>query len=333
MNTVENSSVKTNSGIKQVISRILEIRELVLVFIILAGVIIMSLVSPIFLNISNIKAILLGLSIEAIVAVGMTVLLVSGGLDMSVGSTMALSGVITCMALKYGVPVIFSVMAGIMTGLVIGFINGFIVARWKINPFIVTLGMLSIVRGFVLILANGVTIINLPESFTVLGQGKIFGIQFPIIFTAVVILIGDIFLRRSRFFRQNYYIGGNEGAAVLTGIKVDQIKIFNYMLTGGLAAVAGVLMSARLASASVNIGVGLELKVITACVIGGASLSGGEGSIAGSFLGSLLMATLINSLNLLGIDVYWQNVITGIILIGAVILDMVLKQRREENLK
>jgi ribose transport system permease protein len=312
------------------LSRLLEIRELVLVFIIVVGVVVMRIASPIFLSIPNMKAILLGLSVEAIIAVGMTILLVSGGLDMSVGSTMAFSGVITTMAIKAGIPVIFSVVLGIMSGAAIGLVNGIIIARWHINPFIVTLGMLSIVRGFVLILANGVTIINLPESFTILGQGKVFGIQYPIIFTIVVIIIGDILLRRSRFFRQNYYIGGNEKSAILTGIKVKQVKIFNYVLTASLAAVAGILMAARMASASVNIGVGLELKVITASVIGGASLSGGEGSIAGAFLGSLLMGTLINSLNILGVDVYWQNVITGTMLIAAVILDNILKQRREE---
>jgi len=317
------------SNINTLLRRILEVRELVLVFIILFGGAVMGLISPIFLNVSNLKAIFLGLSVEAIIAAGMTILLVSGGLDMSVGSTMAFSGVIACMGIKAGVPVALAVLLGIASGSLIGLINGLIIARWRINPFIVTLGMLSIVRGFVLILANGLTIINLPKTFTVLGQGSLFGLQYPILFSVFVIMLGDVLLRRSRFFRQNYYIGGNEKAAILTGIKVKQVKIFNYVLTGTLSAIAGILMSARLASASVNIGVGLELKVITAAVIGGASLSGGEGSIAGAFLGSLLMATLINSLNLLGIDVYWQNVITGIILIAAVILDTVLKQRRE----
>lgn len=315
---------------KSLLTRVLAVRELVLVLIILAGSIVMRIVSPVFLGLSNIKAILLGLSIEAIVAAGMTILLVSGGLDMSVGSTMAMGGIITCMCIKAGIPVIFSVILGVSSGAVIGSINGLIIARWKINPFIVTLGMLSIVRGLVLIFAKGLTIINLPKSYTILGQGNLLGIQIPIIITLFIIVLGDISLRRSRFFRQNYYIGGNEKAAVLTGIKVDKVKVFNYVLTGVLAAIAGVLMAARLASASVNIGIGLELKVITASVIGGASLSGGEGTIAGAFLGALLMATLINALNIIGIDVYWQNVITGIILIMAVILDNVLKRKREE---
>ncbi|MEI6101383.1 MAG: ABC transporter permease, partial [Eubacteriales bacterium] len=218
---------------------------------------------------------------------------------------------------------------GILSGTGVGLGNGLIVTKWNITPFIVTLGMSYMVRGFVLILANGVTIIDLPKMFLQLGQGKVIGIQYPIIITIAIVIVGDILLRKSSFFRQNYYIGGNEKAAAMTGIKVMKIKMFNYALVGSLAAFAGVLTAARLGSASVNIGQGLELQVITACVIGGASLNGGEGSVLGAFLGTLLMATLLNSLNLLGVDVYWQNVFSGAILIGAVILDVVMKTKRE----
>ena len=155
-------------------------------------------------------------------------------------------------------------------------------------------------------------------------------IQFPIIITIIIVIIGDLLLRRTRFFRQSYYIGANEKAAIMTGIKVNKIKITSYVIVGGLAAIAGVLTASRLGAASVNIGVGEELKIIAACVIGGASLSGGEGSVVGAFLGTLFMAMIINSLNLLGVDVYWQNVVTGVILIGAVVLDTDLKKRREQ---
>jgi ribose transport system permease protein len=189
--------------------------------------------------------------------------------------------------------------------------------------------MQTVVRGFTLILAGGMAIIGLPESFTSFGKASILGIQYPIIITLALVILGDIFLRKTRFFRQNFYIGGNEKAALMTGIRVKNIKIFNYVLVSTLAALAGVLMSSRLAAASVNIGVGIELKVIAACVIGGASLSGGEGSIVGAFLGTLFMATIINALNILGVDVYWQNIVSGIILIGAVVLDTVMKERRE----
>jgi ribose transport system permease protein len=311
------------------LTRLLEVRELVLIIIILLGGFAMCLVSPIFLSAPNILAILLGLSIDALIAAGMTLLLVSGGFDLSVGSTIAFSGIVACIFIKAGIPVALAVVVGICSGMLVGLINGLIVTRWSIHPFIVTLGMLSIVRGFVLILANGVTIVELPRSFTMLGQGKVFGVQFPIILTILVILVGDILLRNARYFRQSYYIGGNEKAAILTGIKVNKVKIVSYVIVGALAAMAGVLTASRLGAASVNIGVGEELKIITACVIGGASLNGGEGSVVGAFLGALLMAMIINSLNLLGIDVYWQNVVTGVILISAVVLDTDLKRRRE----
>lgn len=310
-------------------SRIFEAKELILFGVILVFWIVMSFVAVNFKNISNIRAIFLGLSTEAIIAIGMANLLISGGLDLSVGATLAMGGVIASLSMRAGIPVFISVLLGILTGSIIGFINGTIIARWKINPLIVTLGMQTVVRGFTLILAGGMAIIGLPESFTSFGKANILGIQYPIIITLALVIIGDLFLRKTRFFRQNFYIGGNEKAALMTGIKVKNIKIFNYVLVSTLSALAGVLMSSRLAAASVNIGVGIELQVIAACVIGGASLSGGEGSIIGAFLGTLFMATIINALNILGVDVYWQNIVSGIILIGAVVLDTVMKERRE----
>lgn len=318
--------------IKSFIKKIFEARESVLVLLIILGSIVLSIVSKKFFTFGNIKAIFLGLSVEAMIAAGMAILLVSGGLDLSIGSTMALSGVITCLCINSGIPVIISIIIGLIVGALIGLISGTIISRWQINPFIVTLGMMQIVRGFVLIFAKGVTVINLPDSYTVIGQGMVGGpkgIQIPIILTLVIVIVFDLLLRKTKFFRQSYYVGGNEKAAIMTGIKVKKVKITNYIIVSVLAALAGIVMSARLASASTNIGLGLEMKVITACVIGGASLSGGEGTVLGAFLGSLLMAIIINALNMMGVDVYWQNVMTGAILIFAVVLDTVLKRRRE----
>lgn len=318
--------------IKGFMKKIFEARESVLVVLIILGSIVLSIVSKKFFTFGNIKAIFLGLSVEAMIAAGMAILLVSGGLDLSIGSTMALSGVITCLFINSGFPVVISIIIGLLIGALIGLINGTIISRWQINPFIVTLGMMQIVRGFVLIFAKGVTVINLPDSYKVIGQGMVGGsngIQIPIILTLVIVIVFDLLLRKTKFFRQSYYVGGNEKAAVMTGIKVKKVKITNYIIVSVLAALAGIVMSARLASASTNIGLGLEMKVITACVIGGASLSGGEGTVLGAFLGSLLMAIIINALNMMGVDVYWQNVMTGAILIFAVVLDTVLKRRRE----
>jgi ribose transport system permease protein len=306
-------------------------REFVLILVILAFGLCMSLASPVFLSWRNIEAILLALSVEATIAVGMVILLISGGLDLSVGSILAFSGVVTGLALNAGVPVIPSILLGLLAALGVGVVNGLLIANMKINPFITTLGMMISIRGLLLVLAKGRAVLNLSESFTVIGQGRLFNVQYPIYVMGILVIIGDIMMRNSRFMRQDYYIGGNEKAASLSGIKVDLIKIFNYCLVAVLAGIAGLLITARFGSASLTVGTGLELRVITAAIIGGASLSGGEGSVLGAFLGALFMGVLANSLNLLGVDVYWQGLVTGLILIIAVVFDVINERRKERK--
>ena len=171
-------------------------------------------------------------------------------------------------------------------------------------------------------------VLNLPPSFTVVGQGRLFGVQYPIFIMLILVIVGDLLMRNSRFLRQSYYIGGNEKAARLSGINADIVKVFNYCLVALLAGVAGIMITARFGSSSLTVGSGVELRVITATIIGGASLSGGEGSVFGAFLGALFMGVLANSLNLLGVDVYWQNFVTGLILIIAVVVDVVNEHRK-----
>jgi len=315
-------------SVGDVLRKLTGFREFVILLIILLGGVAMSLASPVFLTIDNIKATLLGVSIESIVVIGMTILLVSGGFDLSVGSIVALAGAVTAMCLTQGCPVILAVAAGLVLGTAIGTANGLIVAKVGINPFITTLGMMSIVRGALMVVTKGRNISDLPESFKVIGQGNIGGVQNPILIAAILIVVGDLLLRKSRFFRQNYYIGGNERAAVLSGIRVNRMKIFNYALTGFLAALAGVVLTSRLGSASVTAGTGLELKVISAVVIGGASLQGGEGTVLGAFLGALLMAMIVSSLTLLGVDVYWNTLVIGGTLLVAVMIDTISKKRK-----
>ncbi len=303
-----------------------------MIFAIVFGVfVIMSFSSPYFLNTSNLLALLLGLSIEAIIAVGMTSLMVSGGFDMSVGSVVAFTGAATAMAMKWGVPPLFAILIGLGIGAAIGLFNGFIIAKLGINPFVTTLASLSLFRGLTLILTGGKNISGLDRGFQAIGQESFLGIQAPIWYAVILIVAGDILLRKSRFFRQNYYIGGNEKAAHLSGIPVDKIKILNYVLVGLLAGIAGVVMTARLGSASVTAGSGLELRVITAVIIGGASLQGGEGTVIGAFLGSLLMALITNALTLLGVDVYWQTFVIGATLLTAVLIDRFGKIRKEKK--
>lgn len=303
-----------------------------MIFLIVAGIFVaMTFLSPYFLTGGNLLALLLGLSIEVIIAVAMTNLMVSGGFDMSVGSVVAFTGATTALMLKSGVPVVPAVAAGLLLGAAIGFFNGFIVSKIGINPFVTTLSSLSLFRGLTLIVSRGQNISGLPDAFKAIGQAKLGIIQTPILIAAVLILAGDLLLRKSRFFRQSYYIGGNEKAARLSGIPVDRMKLLGYVLTGLFAAAAGIVMTARLGAASMTAGTGLELRVITAVIIGGASLQGGEGTVAGAFLGSLLMALITNALTLLGVDVYWQTFVIGATLLVAVLIDRFGKIRRERG--
>ena len=306
-------------------------RESVLLLVILVFGLCMTFASPVFLNWRNIEAILLALSVEATIAIGMVILLISGGLDLSVGSTLAFAGVVTGLTLNAGVPVVLAIFLGLFAAAVVGMVNGLLVAKMKINPFITTLGMMISIRGLLLVVAKGRAVLNLSESFTVIGQGRLFNVQYPVYVMIALVIIGDILMRNSRFMRQNYYIGGNERAARLSGINVDLVKIFDYCLVAVLAGIAGLLITARFGSSSVTVGGGLELRVITAAIIGGASLNGGEGSVLGAFLGALFMGVLANSLNLLGVDVYWQRLITGLILIIAVVFDVINERRKERQ--
>lgn len=317
-----------NSRLPSRFKRLAAQREFIMLLVIAAFTIIMTLASPIFLTWLNIEAILMALTVEATIAVGMVILLISGGLDLSVGSTLALVGVVAGLVLTAGWGAVPAIVIGLLAGLGVGLANGLLIAKMKINPFITTLGTMITIRGLLLILAKGRAILNLPDSFTIIGQGRMFGIQYPIFVLLFLVIAGDLLLRNSRFFRQSYYIGGNENAARLSGINVDLQKIFYYGLVAVLAGLAGLMLTARFGSSSLTVGNGIELRVITACIIGGASLSGGEGSVLGAFLGALFMGMLANALNLLGVDVYYQSFFTGLILILAVVFDVINERRK-----
>jgi ribose transport system permease protein len=309
--------------------RLLDFRELVIIVIILAAGTFLHFQSKDFLSFGNLSSVFLYISTQSVVAIGMTVLLVSGGFDLSVGSVAGLTGAVTAICLKQaGLPVPFAILAGLALGAAIGTANGLIIAKLGINAFVTTLGMMGIARGALQVVAGGQSISGLPASFKAIGQGTLGGVQYPILISIALIGVGDILLRKSRFFRQSYYIGGNEKAAVLSGIPVNRVKVFNYALTGFLAAVAGIIMTARFGSISATAGSGLELEVITAVIIGGASLQGGEGTVLGSFLGCILMALIVNAETLLSIDINWNELIIGATLLVAVLIDTIAKRRR-----
>jgi len=318
-------------ALRERIRAVFAFRETILILVLVVGGGIMTAASPVFLTWPNLEAILLGLSVEGPIVVGMSILLVSGGLDLSVGSTLAFTGVVCGLALVGGTPPVIAIVLSLVAAFGVGMVNGLLIAKMKMNPFIITLGMLITIRGLLLVIARGRAVLNLPDSFTVVGQGKFLGIQYPIYVVVILAVVGDLLLRNTRFFRQNYYIGGKEQAARLSGIKVDFIKIFNYCLIAVISGISGLMITARFGSSSLTVGSGMELRVLTAAIIGGASFSGGEGTVLGALLGALFMGILANSLNLLGVDVYWQNLVTGMMLILAVLFDRINESRKEQR--
>lgn len=290
--------------------------------------IILSLVYPQqFATWDNFSQILLNLSIDTIVAVGMMILMIGGMFDLSVGSIVAFSGGMAAYLMYYhAVPVPLAVLAGIGAALCVGWLNGYLIAKAGINPMIQTLAMMGIVRGFALML-SGAGLQNFPWEYLILGQSKLLGIAMPIWYMAGIVLLFHVWVERSSFFRRYYFIGGNEKAARLSGIQVERMKIWAFVLSALLAGIAGILLSSRLGAALSTSGRGLELRVITAVILGGASLAGGQGRVMGAFLGALFMALINNALIIGRVSGYWQEVILGIILILAVVLDQVLLRK------
>ncbi len=304
-------------------------REFMILYIIVLGVIGLAYVQPTSISGSTVAAVMLYAAATSIVAIGMTVLLVSGTFDLSVGSTFALAGTVTAIWLKSGMPVPVAIGLGLAVGVLIGLINGLIITEIGINAFITTLGMMGLVRGLMMVVCGGRNVIGLPAGFNALGQGALIpGVQNPIVISIVLIVVSDFLLRRSRFFRQSYYIGGNEAAAILSGINVKRIKVFNFALVGFLAALAGIITTARFGSALTTAGKGKELEVISAAIIGGASLKGGAGTIFGALLGAVLMSIIINSIPLLGIDTNWGDFVIGAALLLAVMADVTGRKAR-----
>ncbi|WP_273836304.1 ABC transporter permease [Guptibacillus sedimenti] len=296
----------------------------------LLGLIIMSVIlsiaSPYFLTTDNLLTIALETSIIAILALGQVYVIISAGIDLSVGSTLALAGVISSQLLLAGWPTPVALLAGILAGGFLGLINGFVITKGKMPPFIVTLGMMGVARGLALVLTDGLPVSGLPESFTNLGNGRILNIPIPVIFLVIVAVIAAFILSKTIFGRYVYSIGSNEEAAQLSGINVNFHKMMIYVVCGLFAGLAGVLMSARLVSAQPSAGMGYELDAIAAVVIGGASLMGGIGTVGGTIIGAFIMGVLRNGLNLLNVSPFWQQIAIGIVIVLAVYLDQIRRK-------
>lgn len=283
----------------------------------------MAIFAPHFLETSNMLNIFKQVSITAILAAGMTLVILTGGIDLSVGSTVALSGVISVMITNAGVNPLIAMLAGAAIGLVAGAINGYLTAVPKLPSFIVTLGSMTYLRGLALVISGGYPLVLTNETFKFFGAGKILGIPTPIYIMTLVYIIMFFVLKYTMFGRHVYAVGGNEEAARLTGIKVERTLIKVYSISGLLAGIAGVVLAGRLFSGQPTAGNMAELDAIAAVILGGTSFVGGFGRIQGTIIGVLIIAVLNNGLTLLNVDSYWQKVIMGGVIVVAVLLDRI----------
>jgi len=291
-------------------------------------------VNPVFLSAQNITNILRQSGFILIPAIGMTLVLIAGGLDLSVGSVLGLGSFAVgfCMV-KLNLPIWLSIIAAILAGIAIGLINGKIIVKFNIPPIIMTLGMMYMARGLIYVSTKGLPIYPLPKQFQAIEQNTIFVLPTIVIICLILCIVFHIVLTRTTFGRSVYAIGGNPEAAKLSGININNVKIKVYAISGMMAAIAGIIMASRLGSAQPNTGETYEMNVIAACIIGGTSTFGGRGTILGTTVGALLMSMLANSMTLMKVDVYYQKLVIGAVLVIAVIIDQYKRKLAESNAK
>lgn len=283
---------------------------------------VLSLLTPGFFSIQNTTIILRQVSINGILAIGVTFVIISGGIDLSLGSVVAFTGVVAALFAHPGEhPLIVALGMAILAGLAIGGVNGLAVTRGKVAPFIVTLGMMTIARGLALLASDGRPVTGLSDSFNYIGGGSVLGVPIPVLIFGAIILLSSFILNKTRLGRYLYAVGGNEKAAYASGIRVNSVKVLSYMICSGLAAIAGIVLASRITTGQPNAGLAYELDAIAAVVIGGTSLSGGIGSIGGTVLGVLLIGVINNGLDLLNVSSYYQQIIKGAIIIAAALID------------
>lgn len=318
-----------NNGFLNKIRSFKEFNILIVTLVLIIGV---SIKAPIFLSSSNIKTTLIGLACNGIIAIGMTLALVSGGFDLSVGSIMGLSACLTVVFANHGLNVWLAAILSLLICIGVGVITGEFVGRVGLNPFITTLGIQQIARGAVFVLTAGSSISLATGSdinaYETLGQSDLFGIPIIVLIFIIMAILGDFLVKKSSAAMQVFYIGSNEKAAILSGINAKRVKAMVYIITATLSAVAGILTAARFGVATSDTGSGVEMTVISAAVIGGASLTGGKGTILGAVLGVVLLSVINDALVLFNVDVNWQSLISGVILILAILFDQLSHKRK-----
>jgi ribose transport system permease protein len=293
---------------------------------------VISLLSDKFLTATNLWNVMRQISVNICISVGMTLVVLTAGIDLSIGSVLALCGAITAGLLKNGIEIpssnlyigftiLGATVAGLLVGSLLGWFNGWAVTKFKVPPFVATLAMLTIARGLTMLWTKGFPITGLGEKFAYLGTGWFIGIPLPVWISGIIVFIAVVITNKTKLGRYIYAIGGNENAATLSGINIKKIKIAVYTIAGALAAVGGLLVTSRLDAAQPNAGTGYELDSIAAVVIGGTSLSGGRGSVLGTVLGAVIIGVLNNGLVLLNVSPFWQQVVKGFVILIAVVID------------
>ncbi|MXU65027.1 ABC transporter permease [Oceanomicrobium pacificus] len=322
---VERPSLGRREGIEW--KRILLTREMIVFVMILLLGIASTMISPYFLTAANIKNVVIGMSVEMVVAIGLTLVLISGGIDLSVASVVALSAVVVALVFDAGGSVPLALFAGIMSGVIVGAVNGALIAYVNLNPLITTLGTMTIFRSAVYILSGGYAMSSIPASFKEIANGTwVLGLPNLVVLTVLLVLVFHVLVANNVWFRKFSFLGGSEMAAVRAGINTRRLKMLGYIICSVLAAVAGIIVVARLGSSFPNTAQGMELRVITAVIVGGCSIYGGKGTIIGAALGVLFLALVNNILVLNSVSVYWQGVASGCVLILAILSDAIINR-------
>ena len=306
-------------------------RSYAIIFYFIILCVVISLKSPNFLSSSNLLNNLRSASYYGIICMGMTMVFISGGLDLSVGSVVGLSGLITALALTKEVPVPICILFGLSVGLIVGIVNGFCIIKLRIPAMIVTLGMLFIARGFINVITEGKPVYPLPDKFNDIATTNILGLNISVCFLIILAIIVEFILRKTTYGRSIHAIGGNAETARLSGIRVDRISMSVYMISGLCASTAGIFITSRITSAQVTTGSSFEMDVIAATIIGGTSLFGGVGTAIGAFFGALFMTFLKAGIVSMRLSAYWQNVVIGLILIVTVGADQYQRRKRAKS--
>lgn len=296
-------------------------------------VVIFSIASPNFLRINNLLNVLRQVAVMGILTAGMTYVIIAGGMDLTVGAYLGLSGVAVAQMMSAGVPVFLAVIATMLLMTVIGAVTGGLIVGLNVSAIVITLGMMTVVRGLAYIFSGGLPVYDIPESIVFLGQGYVMGIPVPVIIMLIIVVIMGVILKYSYFGRYVYAIGGNIDAAKLAGVSVNKIIISLYAISGLLASVAGIVLTGRVSSGAPASGTGTEMDVVTAVVIGGISVNGGKGSMFGAFLGAVIIGVLSNGLTIMNIGEYYQQVVKGIVLILAVAFDVLANRESVKKVK